>query len=106
MIDNSRTITAAAILSVDAASIVQAWSSLLGPADVEVVTEENAGFLLEDMREAIKDRRDGLVDDDIAFTKPWGFELSQNPHTRAALTRSARYVRSHRPRRVAGQAHS
>ena len=33
--------------------------------------------MLQSVREGIKERRDGWVDDEIASTTPWGFELSQ-----------------------------
>ncbi len=65
------------MLGSDPVRLVQAMRSLLCPADVEVLTGELAGFLLKTTREGIADRRDGWVDDDIAFTTPWGFELSK-----------------------------
>ncbi len=65
------------LLGSDPVGLVQAMHSILCPADVEVLTGELAGFLLKTMREGIADRRDGWVDDDVAFTTPWGFELSK-----------------------------
>jgi pimeloyl-ACP methyl ester carboxylesterase len=65
------------LLGADPLTLVQALRSLLCPADVAVLTEEFASFELNRIREGSKERRDGWVDDDIAFTTPWGFEPSQ-----------------------------
>jgi pimeloyl-ACP methyl ester carboxylesterase len=67
----------AGLLSADPEGLVQALRSLLSPVDAAVLTEDVASFMINMMREGIKDRRDGWIDDDIAFTTPWGFELSQ-----------------------------
>ncbi|MEK6222745.1 MAG: alpha/beta hydrolase [Chloroflexota bacterium] len=65
------------LLGADAKGIVAELSSLLSAADAAVLTEDYASFMIDRMNEGIKDRRDGWIDDDIAFTKPWGFELDQ-----------------------------
>jgi pimeloyl-ACP methyl ester carboxylesterase len=65
------------MLNADPNTLVKALRSLLCQPDVEVLTEEFAGFLLKSIREGIEARRNGWVDDDIAFTTPWGFELDQ-----------------------------
>lgn len=56
--------------------LVEAWSTLLGPADLEVLTGETAAFVLRSVREAVDRSLDGWFDDDVAFAKSWGFDLA------------------------------
>jgi pimeloyl-ACP methyl ester carboxylesterase len=56
--------------------LAEAWSTLLGPADVEVLRPAFAAFLHAGIREGIEPGGDGWFDDDIAFVRPWGFELA------------------------------
>jgi len=70
-------VAAPGILGADPGTLVQAFRSVLCPADVAVITEEYAAFVLCKMREALKEGMDGWIDDDLAFTTAWGFELSQ-----------------------------
>jgi pimeloyl-ACP methyl ester carboxylesterase len=65
------------VLGSDPIALVQAMRSLLCPADVEVLTGKLADFILKGMRAGIIETRDGWIEDDIAFTTPWGFELDQ-----------------------------
>ena len=66
----------AEILSATPDSLVEAWRTLLGPADIAVTNGRLARFLLDSMRAAIEESFDGWMDDDIAFATPWGFDLA------------------------------
>lgn len=63
------------LTSITPEQLVEAWQSLLGPADVEVTNGRLAAYLLDSMREGVGQSLDGWFDDDIAFVRPWGFEL-------------------------------
>lgn len=56
--------------------LVEVLKTLLGPADVEVLTGRTAVFLLESARAGVERSLDGWVDDDVAFAQPWGFDLA------------------------------
>jgi pimeloyl-ACP methyl ester carboxylesterase len=65
------------MLQGSAADVIQELRSLLCQADVEVLTEHNVQQMIHSDREGILERRDGWIDDDMAMTKKWGFDLGQ-----------------------------
>jgi pimeloyl-ACP methyl ester carboxylesterase len=58
-----------------AADIVVQLQSLLPPADLAVLNGELGEDIAASMREAVA-QLDGWIDDDLAFTRDWGFDLS------------------------------
>jgi pimeloyl-ACP methyl ester carboxylesterase len=55
----------------------EAMAPHLSPTDSNALTGELAEALHENMLHALEQNADGWVDDDLAFAKPWGFELAQ-----------------------------
>jgi pimeloyl-ACP methyl ester carboxylesterase len=51
------------------------WQTLLSPADAAVATADFAAYLIESVNRALDPGVDGWVDDDLAFAKPWGFDV-------------------------------
>jgi pimeloyl-ACP methyl ester carboxylesterase len=68
---------ASELLNADPETVMQAFHSLLCPVDAAVLTTDFARFVIRSVHEGIGQRRDGWVDDEMAFTMPWGFEVSQ-----------------------------
>ena len=62
--------------AVQADGIVAAMASLLPEADRVHLTGAFGDELARDFREAVEVSIDGWVDDDLAFTRPWGFDLA------------------------------
>jgi pimeloyl-ACP methyl ester carboxylesterase len=67
---------AAELLDASAEQIREVLSTLLSPPDKAVMTGELAAFLHEETARALAPGVAGWRDDDLAFTRPWGFELS------------------------------
>ena len=57
--------------------LVRAMATLLGDADRAVLSGRVAEYFLACDRHAFENGVDGWVDDDLAFTVGWGFELGQ-----------------------------
>jgi pimeloyl-ACP methyl ester carboxylesterase len=66
---------AAELTTATADDLQQLWSTLLTPVDAAVATDAFATFLLDNANAAMAAGVDGWLDDDLAFTWPWGFEL-------------------------------
>jgi pimeloyl-ACP methyl ester carboxylesterase len=59
-----------------ATDIVAVFETLLGPADRAILSEELANELLQGIAHGLTDGIDGWLDDDFAFFRPWGFDVS------------------------------
>ena len=46
-----------------------------GPADRAALTGPLAAWVHQDMRHGLEPSADGWIDDDLAFAKPWGFDV-------------------------------
>jgi pimeloyl-ACP methyl ester carboxylesterase len=64
------------LLSATPDELVDVWQTLLGPADRAVATGKMAEELLAHVRAGIEESLDGWFDDDVAFGRPWGFDLA------------------------------
>lgn len=64
-------------LNADPTTIVQSFSSLLSPVDTAVFKGDFADYILNVIREGIKERRDGWIEDYLVFITSWAFKLSQ-----------------------------
>ncbi|HEY2507794.1 MAG TPA: hypothetical protein VGI58_14860 [Streptosporangiaceae bacterium] len=62
---------------VRAADIVASLESLLPDVDRAVLTGEFGEDRAAGFREALATGIDGWLDDDLAFTRPWGFSLEE-----------------------------
>ena len=61
---------------VTGAGLRAAFGGLIGKADKEVLSGSFADDMASEMRRALSHGFDGWIDDDLAFIKGWGFELS------------------------------
>jgi pimeloyl-ACP methyl ester carboxylesterase len=59
----------------DGPGLIEAMSSLLPDVDRALLTEEFGEALSANIREGLRTGVDGWLDDDLAFTRPWGFDL-------------------------------
>jgi pimeloyl-ACP methyl ester carboxylesterase len=57
--------------------LITSLDSLLPDVDRAVLTGEFAEDTLAGFREGLRDGVDGWLDDDLAFTRPWGFTLAE-----------------------------
>jgi len=61
---------------VTAAEIVEAFGGLVPDIDRDVLQGGYADHMAAEMRRALSGGFDGWIDDDLAFVRPWGFELA------------------------------
>lgn len=64
------------VLGVTPEQIVESLSTLLPPVDREAVTGELADDLVTSFSNALEPGVEGWLEDDLAFTRPWGFDLA------------------------------
>lgn len=65
------------IVSGSVAHAVAALSSILSGVDLEASKGDLGVYLVELLREGLRNGIEGWVDDDLEFVLPWGFELSE-----------------------------
>jgi pimeloyl-ACP methyl ester carboxylesterase len=65
---------AAKMLAASPEEVAASLETLLSPPDRAVVTGELAEDMVANLHAAVEERRDGWMDDDLAFAKPWGFD--------------------------------
>jgi pimeloyl-ACP methyl ester carboxylesterase len=64
-----------AILAGGPEGLAEAMRTLLTAVDKAVLTGDVAEYMFEAFRLGSEDRLDGWIDDDLAFAKPWGFDV-------------------------------
>ncbi len=68
---------AAALRAAKPEEVKEVWATVLPPVDAAVLTGDRAQHWKRSNDRALAQGIAGWRDDDIAFTKPWGFELSE-----------------------------
>jgi pimeloyl-ACP methyl ester carboxylesterase len=71
LLDEIRT----SILAADAEGLAAELDTLLSPADREVLTGELAQYMVVVMKRALVNGTAGWVDENLAFTRAWGFDI-------------------------------
>jgi pimeloyl-ACP methyl ester carboxylesterase len=67
---------AAGLRRADLAGLISALDTLLPDVDRAVLTDEVGADMVTNFAEALRTGVDGWIDDDLAFVKPWGFDLT------------------------------
>jgi pimeloyl-ACP methyl ester carboxylesterase len=68
---------AAALRDADAEMLREALDSVLSTVDRTFVAGENGDDLAAGFHEGLRQSNDGWIDDDLAFVRPWGFDLGE-----------------------------
>lgn len=63
------------ILRMTGPEVAEMFGDLIDEVDRGALTGEYAQFVADQMREGQRESSAGWVDDDLAFTRPWGFDL-------------------------------
>ncbi|HEX3648576.1 MAG TPA: alpha/beta hydrolase, partial [Pseudonocardiaceae bacterium] len=63
--------------SLDPAMIIEGMASLLPEVDRVLITDEFGEDMAASMGEGLRLTVDGWTDDDLAFVRPWGFEVTE-----------------------------
>jgi pimeloyl-ACP methyl ester carboxylesterase len=56
--------------------LIEMLNTVLSPVDREILSGDIAAFMVEQSTFALRSGIDGWLDDDLAFTKPWEFDLA------------------------------
>lgn len=64
------------LLQITADAIHEEMRTLIPPVDEASLTGEFGEFLAGEFRQSVAVSVDGWLDDDLAFTRPWGFDLA------------------------------
>jgi len=64
------------LLAATAVQLRDEMAPHLSPTDSDALTADLAEYFHSSMTHALADSADGWIDDNLAFVKPWGFELS------------------------------
>jgi pimeloyl-ACP methyl ester carboxylesterase len=67
----------AGLMQITAEQLREAMAPHLSPTDGAALTGELAAYFHANIHHGLAEGADGWIDDDLAFTKPWGFELVQ-----------------------------
>jgi pimeloyl-ACP methyl ester carboxylesterase len=65
----------AALGELDVSGLIEVMRPFLSDIDAAALDGELGAYLLDSFRRSVSRSVDGWVDDDLAFTRPWGFEL-------------------------------
>ena len=65
-----------ALRGTDGPGLIEVWSSVLPHVDRALLTDEFGDALAANLAEGLRSGVDGWLDDDLAFTRPWGFDLA------------------------------
>ncbi|HEY3529164.1 MAG TPA: alpha/beta hydrolase [Nocardioides sp.] len=66
-----------ALASITPEEVAEALGGLVPPVDVAAITGDLAECLAAEFRHGVSSGVDGWLDDDLAFVRPWGFDLAE-----------------------------